>query len=108
MTLSLRFPVPLPGSDEGQISSNPSARSVIRITQKDHSGLNRTSRYGDARTLPYRQRNLHPGKNPMRKTETAASRPMSDGEHAQSAHVLRDDELDVVSGGMRKGGAIIV
>ena len=44
----------------------------------------------------------------MRKTETAASGPMSDGEHAQSAHVLRDDELDVVSGGIRKGGAIIV
>ena len=44
----------------------------------------------------------------MRKTENAARGPMSDGEHAQSAHVLRDDELDVVSGGKRKGGAIIV
>ena len=33
---------------------------------------------------------------------------MRDGEHAQSPHVLRDDELDVVRGGARKGGAIIV
>ena len=29
-----RFPAPLPGSDEGQISSNPSAAFAIWITQK--------------------------------------------------------------------------
>jgi hypothetical protein len=50
-------------------------------------------------------------KRPMSKTETgelslrlyATSGPMSQGENAENARVLRDDELDAVSGGAADG-----